>query len=77
MTKLLDEAIAKARELSDSDQDIAAEALLSVVYKDAAAPVLTPQQIEEVRRIQQDIRDGKAKFATDEEMAALWKKCGL
>jgi ABC-type histidine transport system ATPase subunit len=77
MTKLLDEAIAKARELSEADQDMAAEAVLSVVYKDAPLTALTPEQIEEVKRIQQDMREGKTRFATDEEMAALWKKCGL
>jgi len=77
MTKLLEEAIAKARELSDAEQDMAAEAVFSVVYKDATPASLTAEQIEEVKRIQQDMREGKAKFATDDEMAALWKKCGL
>jgi len=38
---------------------------------------LSPQQLEEVRRIQQQIRHGSARFATDQEMEALWKKCGL
>jgi hypothetical protein len=33
--------------------------------------------VEEVKRIQQEIRDGKCRFATDEEMAALWKKVGI
>jgi hypothetical protein len=77
MTKLLEEAIAKALELPESEQDMAAEAVLSVVYKDAPSYRLTPEQIEEVKRIQRDIRDGRMAFATDEEMAALWKKCGL
>jgi ABC-type histidine transport system ATPase subunit len=77
MTKLLDEAIAKARELSDADQDMAAEAVLSVVYKDTPRSTLTPEQVEEVKRIQQDMREGKTRFATDEEMTALWRKCGL
>jgi hypothetical protein len=26
---------------------------------------------------QRDVRDGNATFATDEQMAALWKSCGL
>ena len=38
---------------------------------------LTPEQVCEVERIQQEVRDGTATFATDEEMAAFWKKCGL
>jgi hypothetical protein len=31
----------------------------------------------EAARIQRDVRDGNATFATDEQMAALWKSCGL
>ncbi len=38
---------------------------------------LTKEQIREVERIQKQVRDGTAKFATDAEMAAFWKKCGL
>ncbi len=38
---------------------------------------LTPEQIKEVERIQQNVCDGSAVFATDEEMAAFWKKCEL
>ncbi len=77
MTKLLDEAIALARALPESEQDLAADAVLSVVHKDAPRYRLTPEQIEEVKRIQRDIRDGRIAVATDEEMAALWKTCGL
>jgi hypothetical protein len=77
MTKLLEEAIAKARDLAPADQDLAAEALLSVIYRNAPDCQLTPDQVAEVKRIQKEIREGTAKFATDEEMAALWKKCGL
>ena len=77
MTKLLDDAIAKARELPDSEQDVVAEAVLSVVYKDAPRHRLTPDQVEQVKRIQRDIRGGRMSFATDGELAALWKKCGL
>jgi len=38
---------------------------------------LTDAQVREVARIQRDIREGKARLATDEEMASLWKSCGL
>jgi hypothetical protein len=75
MTKLLEEAIAKARSLSKVDQDVAAEAVLAVVYKDAPEYHLTPEQVDEVKRTQQEVRDGK--IATDQDMAALWEKCGL
>jgi hypothetical protein len=75
MTKLLEEAIARVRSLSEADQDMAAEAVLAVVYKDATEYHLTTEQVEEVKRTQQDVRDGK--IATDADMAALGKKCGL
>ena len=77
MTKLLEDAIAKVRQLPDAEQDAAAEALLSVVYKDDPRHRLTPHQIEEVKRIQRDVREGRMSRMNDEEMAALWRKCGL
>ena len=77
MTKLLEDAIAEARELPEAEQDMAAEALFSAINKNAPAYRLTPEQIERVRRIQRDIAAGKTRFATDDEMAALWIKCGL
>jgi len=38
---------------------------------------LTDAQVLEVARIQRDLREGRAKLATDEEMATLWRSCGL
>jgi hypothetical protein len=38
---------------------------------------LTPEQIADVSRIRDDLRSGRTRLATDEETAALWKKCGL
>jgi hypothetical protein len=38
---------------------------------------LTDAQVLEVVRIQRDLREGRGKLATDDEMAALWKSCGL
>jgi hypothetical protein len=38
---------------------------------------LTDDQVEEVKRRQQELREGKTRFATDEEMHVLWKKCEL
>ena len=45
--------------------------------KDASRDRLTDAQAQEVARIQRDIRVGRAALATDEQMAALWKSCGL
>jgi hypothetical protein len=38
---------------------------------------LTDAQAMEVARIRRDLREGRGRLATDEEMAALWKSCGL
>ena len=45
--------------------------------QDASLYHLSNEQAEEVRRRRQDFREGQERYATDEEMAALWKKCGL
>ncbi len=73
MTKLLEDAIAQARELPEEEQDQIAEALFA--HMACAEFRLTDDQIEEVKRRQQELREGKTRFATDEEMHALWKKC--
>jgi hypothetical protein len=38
---------------------------------------LTDAQVREVVCIQRALREGRGKLATDEEMEALWKSCGL
>jgi hypothetical protein len=75
--QLLDEAIAKVRELPEAQQDLAAEVLLSVVDQEEPTYRLTPEQVREVGRIQEDLRTGRATLASDQQVAALWKKCGL
>jgi len=77
MTKLLEQAIAKVRELSDTEQDAAADALFAHIAGDHRGYQLMPEQVADVQRIQQDLRDGKTRLATDEEMASFWKKLGL
>jgi hypothetical protein len=47
------------------------------VFKHGKGYRLTPDQVEHVRRIQGRLRAGSARFATDDEMSALWKKAGL
>ena len=34
-------------------------------------------QLKEVERRRADFAAGKERYATDQEVAALWKKCGL
>jgi hypothetical protein len=77
MTKLLEEAIAKVRELSDEQQDEAADALFAHLSGHYHKLRLTPEQVSEVKRIQRDLREGKTRLATEEEVAALRKKSGL
>jgi hypothetical protein len=38
---------------------------------------LSKEQVEEVARRRRDFDEGRERYATDEEMDALWKKCGL
>jgi hypothetical protein len=77
MTKLLEQAIAKARELSEEEQNAIADALFAHLAGDDRRYRLSPEQIADVTRIRDDLRNGRTRLATDEEVAAVWKKCGL
>jgi hypothetical protein len=75
MTKLLDKAIEKTRALPEADQDAIAllvlEALESgddTIPLDAEARAAIDEGLEQARR-----RD----FASDEEIAVLWRRHGL
>jgi hypothetical protein len=74
MTKLLDEAIKKVRELPAADQDEAAEMLLSIAGRNSE-----PVHIDDETRAA--IREGKAQarrgeFVSDKDMAAFFKRHG-
>jgi hypothetical protein len=58
-------------------QEDAARVLTEMEEQDASSHHLTDEQVEEVRRRRQQFREGHERNATDEEMAALWRKCGL
>ena len=77
MTKLLEEAIAKVRELPEDQQDAAADALFAHISGAPGHYRLKSEQVAEVVRIQKDLREGRTRLATDDEVAALRKKCGL
>jgi hypothetical protein len=77
MSKLLDQAIAKARELPDDVQDAMADALFAHIVGEDEGYQLSPEQMDDVKRIQQELRNDKTRLATDEEAAAVWTKCGL
>lgn len=77
MTKLLQDVIERVRNWPDDRQDQAALVLLDLEAQQSRAYRLTEEQIREVEQIQKKVHDGTAEFATDEQMAAFWKKCGL
>jgi hypothetical protein len=77
MSKLLDDVIDRMRGWPEERQDEAAQLLLELETQQTSRYRLTAEQVREVQRIQQKLRDGTATFATDEQMAAFWKKCGL
>jgi len=73
----IDEVIERVRHWSKERQQDAAEVLLEMERQDASGYRLTDAQAEEVARIQREFREGRGTFASDEEMAALWKSCGV
>jgi len=75
--KALEDVIERVRHWSEERQEDAAEILLEMERQDGSGYGLTDAQAEQVAAIQRDIRAGNAKFATDEQMAELWKSCGL
>lgn len=75
MTKLLEHAIEKVKHLSADAQDDAAHILIDMAEGDQSPYVLTSKQRDEVRSALMEVERGE--FATEKEMADLWKKCGL
>jgi len=75
MTKLLEQAIAKLRELPEEAQDALAVALLSVA-EDAAPDV--PLDDATRAAIQEGLAQAeRGEFVPDEEIEALWKHHGV
>jgi hypothetical protein len=58
-------------------QEDAARMLSAMEEQDANSYRLTDEQVAEIDRRRADFAAGRERYATDEEMAALWKKCGL
>jgi len=75
--KDLEEVMERVRHWPKERQEDAVEILLEMERRDASGYRLTDAQAEEVARIRREIREGRGTFATDEQMAALWKSCGL
>ncbi len=75
--KTLRELLARVEGWPEERQQDAMQVLLEMERQDEAAVRLTVEQVDEVRRIRRGIRDGRGVFATDQEMAELWKSFGL
>jgi predicted transcriptional regulator len=75
MTKLLTEAMEKLAQLPEGRQDELARMLI-----DVAASDLSPYQLtdEERAAVEEGLAQAeRGEFATDEEVAAMWKRFGL
>jgi hypothetical protein len=76
MTTLLEKGIEAVRALAEERQDAAGELLLNIAAPDADESYrLTSSQIAD---IQESIIDAdRGKLASDEELVALWRYCGV
>lgn len=76
MAKILDQAIAKARELSEQDQDALGAVMLSLAED---WPSGVDDLDDETRAaIREGIAQAKrGEFVPDEDIQALWKRYGL
>jgi predicted transcriptional regulator len=75
MTKMLEEAIAKVRELPAEDQDAFAAAILSMADEEMPVGQLDEDTRAAIREGLAQARRGEC--ATDDEMDALWKHHGI
>jgi hypothetical protein len=75
MTKLFEKGIEAVKALPPDQQDWAGELLLEVAGMGSREYALSPEQIAdlELSIAQAD----RGEFASDEEVAAMWKKFGL
>jgi hypothetical protein len=75
MSKLLEEAINKVRELPEAEQDEAAEMLLSVASKKGGPIELDDETRAAVREGREQARRGE--FVSYKDMAAFFKRHGV
>jgi hypothetical protein len=75
MTKLLEQAIAKARQLSEEEQDTLALTIIALAESDASlAPIDDDTRAAILEGLEQARR---GEFVSDEKIHALWKRHGL
>jgi hypothetical protein len=76
MTKLLEQAVDQARELPAEGQDAAADVLFAHIANEDRHYRLSAEQVAEVKRIRERLQSGETRLAAEDEIQALWKKCG-
>ena len=76
MTQLLDRAIAAARQLTLSEQDDIARAILALAAPQAAQTALLTES-EHNAILTSKAAAARDEFATDAEVRAIWAKHGL
>ena len=75
MTKVLDDVIEKVRRLPEDRQAYVAEVLEQIVAGDGDLFVVPDEHRMAV--LEGLAQAERGEFATVQEMAAIWKKCGL
>ena len=76
MTRLLDQALAAARNLPPDEQDHIARIVLRLTGVDDEAPApLTPE--EQAAIAASKAAAARGEFATDEQLRAVWAKHGM
>ena len=58
-------------------QEHAARLLSDLERQETTSYGLNDEQVQEIERRRTEFAEGRESFATEEEMTALWKKCGL
>jgi GAF domain-containing protein len=58
-------------------QEAAARVLREMEEQHANRARLTDEQVTEIETRRADFAAGRERYATDEELTALWKKCGV
>jgi hypothetical protein len=76
MTQLLDRAIAAARQLTPSEQDDIARAILALAAPQAA-PVTLLTDAEQKAIAKSKAAAARGEFASDADVRAVWVKHGL
>ncbi|MBR1120374.1 hypothetical protein JQ628_02515 [Bradyrhizobium lablabi] len=75
MTKVLEDAIEKVRRLPEDRQAYVAEILEQIAA--AGSDQFVVPELHRAAVLEGLAEAERGEYVTDEEMAALWKKCGL